>query len=286
VTDPVEAVMVAYLEHLEGAGPVPAMDHLGDEDRRRAEELMSAMTGGRGINPRVPRPSLESLLEETPLAGLIPALAPTKGTDLAGVRRVLAGVDSRARAEVDASVRAVVLSYLDLRARFVLVPGGTPTVTRKVRAQVEAIFREDPDTSRVGVVAARSADLATQLISVDDVANTITTPRGERHTRWEPPLPLALAARRLLEQSAPEWPSFDFNRALAEPLDVAHLAAEVAARVITRESGRSYRGDKRRAYRALVGRERAFADLVARVSAQGQGVDLDEEIAKITRAAA
>jgi hypothetical protein len=286
MTDPVEAVMVAYLEHLEGVGPVPTVDHLGDEDRRRAQDLMAAMGGGRGINPRVPRPSLESLLDDTPLAALIPALSPTKGTDLEGVRRVLAGIDARVRAEVDASRPAVVMSYLDLRARFVLVPGSTPAVTRKVRAQVEAIFREDPDTSRVGVVAARSAELVTQLISVDDVADTITTPRGERHTRWEPPLPLALAARRLLEQSAPEWPSFDFNQALAEPLDVAELAADVAARVITRESGRSYRGDKRRAYRALVGRERAFADLVARVSAHGQEIDLDEEITKNTRAAA
>jgi hypothetical protein len=284
--DPVDAVILAYLDHLEGAGPAPALDHLGARDQARATQLMAAMRGGHGIDPRTPRPSIESLLADTPLAGLIPALdaAGAGGPDLETVRGVLADVDARARVAVDGP--SVVLSYLDLRARFLLVPAGAPTMTRKVRGQVEAIFRDDPDTSRVGVVAAGSPELATQLVAVDDVADTITTPLGERHARWEPPLPLMLAARRLLEQSAPEWPPFDFDRANASPLDVAELAAEIAGRIIQRESTRSYRGDKRRAYRTLVGHEHLFADLVSRISAQGRGLDLDEEITKITRAAA
>jgi hypothetical protein len=284
--DPVDAVILAYLDHLEGAGPAPAVDHLRERDRVRATQLMAAMRGGHGIDPRHPRPSIESLLADTPMAGLIPTLNHTgeDAADLETVRGVLADIDRRARVAVDGP--GVVLSYLDLRARFVLVPGAAPTMTRRVRGQVEAIFRDDPDTSRVGVVAAGSAELATQLVSVDDVADTITTPRGERHTRWEPPLPLTLAARRLLELSAPEWPPFDFDRANASPLDVAGLAAEIAGRIIQRESTRSYRGDKRRAYRALVGHEHLFADLVSRISAQGGAVDLDDEITKITRAAA
>jgi hypothetical protein len=284
--DPVDAVILAYLDHLEGAGPVPGLDHLAEPDRARATRLMAAMTGGRGIDPRAARPSIEALLADTPLAGLIPALyqAGTVDADLESVRAVLAEIDPRARVAVDGD--GVVLSYLDLRARFVLVPGAAPTVTRKVRGHLEAIFRDDPDTSRVGVVAAGSPELSTQLVAVGDVADTITTPRGERHTRWEPPLPLTLAARRLMEQGAPEWPPFDFNRAFAEPLDVAGLAAEIAGRIIQRESTRSYRGDKRRAHRALVGHERLFADLVAKVATQGRDLDLDEEITKITRAAA
>jgi len=286
MNDPVDAVILAYLDHLEGEGPAPALDHLGQRDRARATQLMAAVSGGHGIDPRTPRPSIESLLADTPLAGLIPALDNTGrgGGDLETVRGVLADIDARARVAVDGP--GVVLSYLDMRARFVLVLASAPTVTGRVRGQVEAIFRDDPDTSRVGIVAAGSPELATQLVSVDDVADTITTPRGERHTRWEPPLPLMLAARRLLEQSAPEWPPFDFDRANASPLDVAGLAAEIAGRIIQREATRSYRGDKRRAYRALVGHERLFADLVSRISAEGRGLDLDEEITKITRAAA
>jgi hypothetical protein len=287
MSDPVDAVILAYLDHLEGAGPAPSLDHLGEPDRARAAQLMAVVSGGHGIDPRAPRPSIEALLADTPLAGLIPALndkTRAGRADLKTVCGVLADIDARARVEVDGA--SVVLSYLDLRARFVLVPAAAPTVTRTVRGRIEAIFRDDPDTSRVGVVAAGSPELSTQLVSVDDVADTITTPRGARHTRWEPPLPLTLAARRLLEQSAPEWPPFDFDRAFSEPLDVAGVAAEIAGRIIERESTRSYRGDKRRAYRALVGHERLFADLVARVSTQGRGLDLDDEITKLTRAAA
>jgi hypothetical protein len=289
VTDPVDAVILAFLDHIEGGAPRPTLDHLADPDRERAQAIMDDLVTARGIDPRSTRPSIESLLEGTPLAGLIPALGDVAGADLETIRRVLAGVDARATVVLDATLPVgptVVVSYLDLRARFLTVPAARPTVTKKVRGQVEAIFREDPDSSRVGVVAARGAELLTQLLSVDEMADAITTPRGEPHTRWEPPLPLALAARRLLEQSAPEWPAFDFNQAFSSPLDVAGVAVEIAGRVIARESARSYRGDKRRAYRALVGQEHLFADLVARISAQGSGVDLDEEITKIARAAA
>jgi hypothetical protein len=285
--DPVEAVILAYLDHLEGSAAPPSLDHLGEEDRRRARSLMDAVSGGRGIDPRASRPSIEELLADTPLAGLLPADGAAAG--LVAVRDVLRGVDARARVEIDSADLdrpSVVLSHLDLRARFVLVPSASIAVTRKLRALVEAVFRDDPDTSRVGVVAARSAELTTRVVAAEDVGHTITTPRGEPHTGWDPPLPLALAARRMLEQGAPEWPAFDFDRALREPLDVAALATEVAARVIGRESGRSYRGDKRRAYRALVGHEGAFAELVARVATHASEVDLDEEITRLSRVAA
>src|SRR5262249_6940500 len=154
-------------------------------------------------------------------------------------------------------------------ARFLLVAAEEPRVTRPVRVRVEAQFVADPDTSRVGVVAARSEDLATQLLAPDDLAATVTAPRGDRHLSWDLPLPLHPAARRLLEQCAPEWPAFDLEAAQPAALDLPTLAGDIAGRIIDRESGRAYRGDKRRAYQALRGQERAIADLVARVSAHG-----------------
>jgi hypothetical protein len=194
-------------------------------------------------------------------------------------------VDSRAQVDIDSTSHTVVYSYLDLRARFLLVPTATPVVTEEVRAAVEALFDADPDTARVGVVAARSDELVTQVLSADDVGATITTPRGEPHLRWDPRLPLVLAARRILEQSAPEWPSFDFDQAHNDALDLTTIAAGIARRVIEREAARSYRGDKRRAYKALVGHERVFAELVVRVSTQGADVDLDVETSRILQAA-
>lgn len=289
--DPVDAVILAFLDHLEGVAARPTLEQLTDADRVRAEAFLDGLVAGRGIDPHGSRPSVESLLVGTPLAGLLPALntADAGGADLAAVQRVLGGVDSRAWVDIDSdgSVCAtVVYSYLDLRARFLLVPTATPVITKDVRALVTTLFVSDPDTARVGVVAARSDELMTQVLSADEVGETITTPRGEPHVRWYPPLPLALAARRMLEQSAPEWPSFDLDPARSEALDLTTVAAVIARRVIQHQSARSYRGDKRRAYKALVGHERLFAELVARVSAHATEVDLIVETTRIAQAAA
>jgi hypothetical protein len=283
--DPVDAVVLAFLDHLEGVGPRPALDHLPGPDRARAAAQLDGLTIARGLDPYRSRPTVEALLADTPLAPLLPALRPAVAeVDPRTLCTVLSEVDSRARVEIDGA--DVVFGYLDLRARFLLVAAATPVVDEEVRAAVRRRFDADPDTSRVGVVAAGSAELLTQLLAADEIGDTITTPRGEPHVRWEPVLPLALAARRMLEQSAPEWPGFDFDETRTEALDVTGIAAEIARRLIAQESGRAYRGDKRRAYQKLVGREQAFADLVARVAVPGAGLDLDAELIRIMRAAA
>jgi hypothetical protein len=243
------------------------------------------------------------MLADTPHAGLFPDVSPPDvsrprpgrarsglagrgGADLTAVRRVLDTVDDRALIDVDHATSTVVYSYLDFRARFLVVAAAVPIVDDTVRRAVEALFDADPDTSRVGVVAAGSDELVTQVLSADDLGTTITAPDGGPHVRRAPRLPLALAARQLLEQAAPDWPSFDADRAHGGVLDLTTVAAEIARTVIAREAGRSYRGDKKRAYRELAGREQAFAEIVVRVSTRKSPVDLDAEINGITRAAA
>jgi hypothetical protein len=287
--DPVDAVMLAFLDYLEGTMSArPTLDHLTEDDRRRAEELMASLEAGRGIDPHASRPSVEALLAGTGLAGLLP-LSPAsaaRAADPANVRDVLAGVDARAWADIG-SGGTVVYGYLDLRARFVLVNTDTPVAYDEARALAERLFDGDADTTRVGIVAARSYELVTQVLTAADVGCTVTAPRGEPHTQWTPPLPLAMAARQMLEQCAPEWEPADFDRALSEPLDVAAIAAEIAGRIIGREAARPYRGDKARAYRALTGNEAVFAALVVAVAEHGTGaVDLEGEITRMTRAAA
>ena len=66
--DPVDVVMLAFLDYLDGTAPRPALDHLSDEDRRRAETLMNSLKAGRGIDPHASRPSIEALLAGTRLA--------------------------------------------------------------------------------------------------------------------------------------------------------------------------------------------------------------------------
>ena len=280
--DPVDAVILAFLDHLEGLGTRPTLDHLDEADRHRAASILAGMATARGIDPRATRPSVESLLADTPLAALVPAATHPATAD--SVCRLLATVDSRARVEVDRDV--LVYSYLDLRARFLLVPTTSPVVTAAVRVRVHELFDTDADTNRVGVVATRTDELLTQMLAADDIADTITTPRGEPHLRWEPLLPLVSATRSMLEQRAPEWPPFDFDHAGADPLDLPTMVGGIARTIIAREAARSYRGEKRRAYKELVGRESAFVELVVRVFAHGTRVDLERETARILRAAA
>jgi hypothetical protein len=288
MTDPVDAVILALLDHLDGSAPRPTLDHLGPGDRARAQMLVDGLVTARGLDPWAARPSLERLLADTPFAGLVDH-EPAVMADLAALVQALRGVDERVWIELDADT--VVLSYLDLRARFLLVEAAEPRVSGPVRAQVRARFAADPDTSRVGVVAGLSPDLTTQLLAPDDLAPddrapTVTAPHGRPHLGWELPLPLPLAARRLLEQCAPQWPAFDLGLVQPEPLDLAMLAGDIAHRVIGREAGRPYRGRKRQAYLALLGQEQAVADLVALVGTRGAQVDLDRELTRIARAAA
>jgi hypothetical protein len=306
--DPIDGVILAFLDYVEGMGPRPTLDHLGDTDRPRAEALLAVVGAGRGIDPHASRPSIEAMLADTPHAGLFPDVSPPDvglpdasrpqrgragsgpaslgGADLIAIRRVLTTVDDRALVDIDRATSTVVYSYLDFRARFLVVAAAVPIVDDAVRSAVEALFDADPDTSQVGVVAAGSGELVTQLLSAEDLGTTITAPGGGSHVRWAPRLPLALAARRLLEQAAPDWPSFDVDRAYGGVLDLPTVAAEIARTIIAREAARSYRGDKKRAYRELVGREQVFAEMVARVSTRKSPVDLDAEINGITRAAA
>jgi hypothetical protein len=65
--DRVDAVVEAFLDHLEGLSEAPALDDLGADERARAEALMRSLEAGRGIDPYASRPSLEQLLAGTPL---------------------------------------------------------------------------------------------------------------------------------------------------------------------------------------------------------------------------
>lgn len=292
-TDPIDDVLLTFLDYLEGAAERPTLDHLTGRERERAQRLMDSLEAGRGIDPYASRPSVEALLAN---AGLTTLLDPVNKVtadevDLATVRDVLSAIDDRAQVDIERfseEGEVVVYTYLDLRARFLLVDTDTdtPAGSNDIRALVETLFDADPDTVRVGLVV-RNAELVTQLLSADDIGATITTPLGLPHTHWQSPLPLALAVRRMLEQSVPEWDQFDFDQTLRDPLDVAAIAAAAARGVIERQAARAYRGDKARAYRSLVGEEAVFAELIARVFSHGSDtIDLDAEMTRIVREAA
>ena len=289
----VDGVIQAFLDHLEGTAERPNLDHLTDVERREAEEIMASLEAARGMDPYASRPSIERLLAGTPLEEVLHARngVSASAADNEIVRDVLAGIDARARVEVGHSngLVSLVYSYLDLRAQFMTVEADAsePFVTDAVRSTVEAIFRIDPDTTRVGVVAAGSRELITQMLAAHDLGRTITIPGGSLHTQWETPLPLALAVRRMLEQCAPEWDRFDFDPTFGEAVDIAGIAAELARRLIAQEAARRYQSEKARAYKSLLQQEDLIGELTASVLLEPAGsVDLDAEVTRITKAVA
>lgn len=66
--DAVDAVIAAYMNHLEGGGPAPSLDDLTAEERREARELMDLIDDARGVDFYRSPPPLEVALADTELA--------------------------------------------------------------------------------------------------------------------------------------------------------------------------------------------------------------------------
>ncbi|HEX8001580.1 MAG TPA: hypothetical protein VF519_02680 [Mycobacteriales bacterium] len=279
--DAVDDVIAAFSDHLAHGSPRPTLDHLGAQDRQLAEDLMRLMESARGIDPSASAPSLEALLAGTEFAAALAPAAPGQRPILDQVQDVLTGVDSRVEVHVDDDSGLVTMSYLDLVAHFHLVDDEAPSLPDDA---IRKLFDADVDVDLIGIVATRAADLDVRVVSRYDVDRTITTSAHRPVTPTSPSvLPLALAARAILEHSAPEWGEFDLDRADLDTVDVTDLQTEIAARIVTAEAKRRYQGDKALAYRGFVGHEQRLVELVATGTRQGESVDLEAAVERLAR---
>jgi hypothetical protein len=265
-SDAVDDVLAAFDEHLAHRGPRPTLDHLAPGDRQVAEELMRLMETARSIDPAASAPSLESLLAGTPFVGALATLSPVPSV-LHQVQDVVAGVDPRVEVSLDGE-GFVSFAYLDLLAHFYPVDSDEPTASEEA---LRALFDDDVDVDLVGLVAMGTSELLTRVVSRYDVDPTVSTSASRP---YEPaaalPLPLVLAARSILEQSAPEWGEFGLAEATLE-IDIVGLQTEIANVLVAEESKRRYQGDKALAYRSLAGHEHRLVHLVATASRPDAG---------------
>jgi hypothetical protein len=280
-SDAVDDVLAAFSDHLEHGAPRPLLDQLDPHDRQRAEELMRLMgTAGR-IDPSASAPSLEALLSGTEfLDGLAPARAPAPEIPvLRRLQDVLTDVDPRAEVRVD-DEGFVSFGYLDLLARFHPLETDDPRLPEDA---LRALFDADSYIDLVALVATQTAELLSRVVSRYDVDPTISTAANRPAPLAPPVLPLALAARAILEGSAPEWGEFGFDRAALDLVDVADLETKIATRLVAEEAKRRYQGDKALAYRGLVGHEHRLVELITIATQGGQPVDLAAEVERLAR---
>jgi len=275
-SDAVDEVLTAFSNHLDHGRARPTVDHLEPDERQVVEELMRLMETGRWIDPAASTPSLEALLAGTEFAD---ALTPTPSRPvLHDVQEVLRGVDARAEVSID-DEGFVCFAYLDLLARFYPVDGDDPVTSDDT---ARALFDADVDVDLIAFVAARTPELLTLVVSRYDVDTTVSTAANRPYEPASSALPLALAARAILEYSAPEWGEFGLVHPTLDVVDIVDVQTEIAKQLVAEEAKRRYQGDKALAYRGLVGHEPRLVELVSAASGSGD-VDLAAELDRVTR---
>lgn len=213
-TDPIEAVIAAYLDHLENGRPVPSFDDLSEEDRRTAQELIDLMREGRGIDAYRSRPSLDSLLAGTEFEGWLDA-PHTEGLSIDAVRpEVISALGSASSPVADGTaqnegIRSDALTQfqtLHIRLQFrddITTPADLARVDPRVAAG--AVFGRFPETVAL-VLIIGDQEFSSVAIDPFDTEPFIGTPDGQtyppRITR--PVLPLHDTLRRVVDELAPD----------------------------------------------------------------------------------
>jgi hypothetical protein len=247
--DRVDAVVEAFMDHLEGLREAPVLDDLDSGERARAEELISSLEAGRGIDPYASRPSLAQLLAGTPLEPALEAggRAAQPGEDLLGrVRDQLSLYapfhvdvwpdDAAAAIGVDSDFVALV-SAQRLRIQIRTDVDDPASLAALDPAAVAGpLYGAFPDTAGV-IVVHPDAELSSVTIDPFDIEHCIEAPGGEvaRPTTHRPVLPLGDAVRAYLDEIAPALDTTVDPAALrADEVDPAVIARAAARRAVDR----------------------------------------------------
>ena len=244
--DRVDAVVEAFMDHLEGLSEAPALDDLGADERARAEALMSSLEAGRGIDPYASRPSLEQLLAGTPLEMALDASRFNADDTRERIREQLTlyapfhvdiwpddaasaiGIDSDFVALVSAQrLRIQVLTDVD---------GPFALASLDPAAVAGPLFGAFPDTAGV-IVVYPDDGLSSVAIDPFDTEHCIETPAGTvaPPATHRPVMPLVDTVRAYLDEIAP---ALDTTAALdalpAAEVDTAGIARAAATRAVQR----------------------------------------------------
>jgi hypothetical protein len=250
--DRVDAVVEAFLDHLEGLGEAPGLDDLDAEERVRAEVLISSLEAGRGIDPYASRPSLEQLLAGTPLETALDASRFGAGPggrqddDMLGrIRDQLTlyapfhidiWPDSAAAAiGINSDFVALVSAQrLRIQIRDDVEPSGLASLDPA--AVAGPLYGAFPDTAGVMVVYPDD-ELSSVAIDPFDTEPFIEAPAGTvaRPVMHRPVLPLADTVRAYLDEIAPALDTTVGPEAMqGDEVDPVVIARNAASRAVER----------------------------------------------------
>lgn len=231
----------AYLDYLEGnRDKPPALEHLPEEQRRRAEAFVWSITAARGVDPYASRPSIEQLLESRSQT-----TDPTRELGELLQDHLRLTVDAKALVTPDAASAAVGLaSALVIQARGMRIRVVPETTSKDLdfgladRAQdIARVFSAFPDSHAV-LYTTTGQQPSAVIMDHGDVRRAIETPTGEtRAPRLRRSIADARTACELWVKSLiPEFEPLSIDllartTALEDALDPFYLANKVVREV-------------------------------------------------------
>jgi len=265
--DPVDELLNAYFDYVEGIGEEPSFDHLSDEQRAEAEQLIASLKAAQGIDPEASRPSVAALLARAAARQRTWSAATLGAALQASLQH---RVDPRAKVVVDVAAQAsglesvLVAHVRSLRIR-VLIEGDGTEVDAAYEARVPAIaavFGAFPDTNAVLLTTAGDTP-AGAIVDRDDIVTAIETPSGRpRPPRINRPvMDPAEACMHYVSAVMPVFEPFEYvaSRRPAASLDVLDVDQVVAAAVqeIVTSGARARLTAKKTAWTSIGTRETA-----------------------------
>lgn len=259
--DRVDAVVEAFIDHLEGLGEAPALDDLDVEERARAEALIGSLEAGRGIDPYASRPSLEQLLAGTPLETALEAHDVDPRDDL--LHRIRDRLTLYAPFHVDiwpdnaAAAIGIGSDFVALvsaqRLRIQIRSDVEPSRLASLDPAAVAgpLYGAFPDTA--GVIVVHPGDeLSSIAVDPFDTEPYIETPAGTvaRPVMHRPIMPLEDTVRAYLDEIAPALDTtVDLAAMRADDVDPAAVARDAARRAVEHivQDGRRAKIDAKRA---------------------------------------
>lgn len=278
--DPVDEVLDAYFDYLEGSGEEPSLDHLSDEQRAEAERLIASLEAAEGIDPEASRPSIAALTARA-AARHKAASAATLGAALQSALRH--HVDPRAQLAVDAAAEAagldtaLVAHVRGLRIRILVDHDGTDidaTYAARIPA-IAAVFGAFPDTNAVLVTTGGNTP-AGAIVDRDDIVTAIETPSGRpRPPRISRPVmdPAEACVHYVLEVM-PAFEPFEYvaSQRNATSVDVLDVDQTVTAAVqeVVASGARARLTAKKAAWTGIGARETAGITAALRGALAGE----------------